>query len=155
MKSSQVFPIFRRGTAVRPAKYFRKIAHVLKTALNPNIYNFLLCRIEKMRRLLQTKFLQKLYWRRTNRAPKTPKAFALTDCCTLCYLCRHNLFLIMFFYKLKHLFKYYYVYRLKANTTLSIKEQLQWINRGIMGIKEGYSYEEYNTNRLSDKEEAK
>lgn len=57
--------------------------------------------------------------------------------------------------KLKHLFKYYYVYRLKANTTLSIKEQLQWINRGIMGIKEGYSYEEYNTNRLSDKEEVK
>ena len=45
--------------------------------------------------------------------------------------------------KLKHFFKYYYVYRLKANTTISIKEQLQWINAGITGIRNGKSYEKY------------
>lgn len=57
--------------------------------------------------------------------------------------------------KLKYIFKYYYAYRLNSNTSLSIKDQLKWINRGIVGIKKGYSYEEYNANRLSEKEEIK
>ena len=57
--------------------------------------------------------------------------------------------------KLKHLFKYYYIYRLNANTLLSVKDQIKWMNRGIKGIRDGKSYEEYNTNILSYKEEAK
>ena len=43
----------------------------------------------------------------------------------------------------KHIFKFYYVYRLNNVSELSIKEQLKWLDAGIKGIKDGKSYEEY------------
>ncbi len=44
---------------------------------------------------------------------------------------------------LKHIFKFYYIYRINAMTDLTVKEQLHWLNAGIKGIKDGKSYDEY------------
>ena len=59
------------------------------------------------------------------------------------YYYENGAYLYVVFPKLKHIFKYYYIYRLHSVSKLSIKEQIKWLNNGMKGYKEELSYEEY------------
>lgn len=59
------------------------------------------------------------------------------------YFYENGAYLFAAYPKLRHIFKYYYIYRLNSVTELNIREQIKWLNAGMKGIKGEMSYEEY------------
>ena len=53
---------------------------------------------------------------------------------------------------MKHILKFYYIYRLRNDKNLSIFQKIKWLNAGIKGIKKELSYEKYLENITKGKQ---